>query len=55
MRGKGQAEAIKTVPSNLMVMLRDSRHYKGSSASFDKYAPFLAIAAKRYPIVNFSL
>jgi hypothetical protein len=49
------AEAIKTVPNNLMVMLRDSRHYQGSSASFDKYPAFLAICEKRHPIANFSI
>ena len=52
---KKLAEAIKTVPNNLLVMLRDSRHYKGSSASFDKYAGFVAIMEKRYPIANFAL
>ena len=57
--GKGDpkllAEAIKTVPANLYVMLRDSRHYQANSASFDKYPAFLAISAKRHPIVDFAL
>lgn len=52
---KKLAEAIKDVPNQMTVMLTDTRHYKGLSASFEKYDLYLAIVQKRFPIVNFSV
>ena len=49
------ATAIKDVPNQMSVMLTDSRHYQGGSASFDKYDLFLAVMEKRFQIVNFTI
>ncbi len=49
------AKAIKDVPAEMTVMLTDTRHYKGSSSSFDSYPAFLAVLEKRFPVVDFSI
>lgn len=51
---KALAAAIGIVPSEMVGMLGDSRHYKGGSASFDTYPAFVAICEKRHPIADFS-
>lgn len=58
-RGSGDlkklAAAIKSVPDEVTKMLKDSRHYRGSSSSFDKYDLYLAVVEKRFPIVDFTI